>query len=505
MSKHNFPNHTYPPHPPANRGLPEGSTVRLDPRTIVCGGGAVLVGGSPWKISRLSPFTKNIVLDLQRRGAQGRPAATLQDLAVYRELVNRGFAFLLPGGKRNVDGVNRINIANSDRTCGTVVPAMDRPESLKRCLDSLAGRDVTVVDDGSIDCTAIANVVHRSGFNLISLPVNVGPAGARNAGFAASEGEFVAFIDSDCTAPIGWPNSMLHHFDDPLVAAVAPRVLGRELSSGVIERYERTRSSLDMGSQAELVRPGSRLGFIPSAAFIIRRSAFVGFDENLRVGEDVDLMWNLVEAGWHVCYDPEVIVHHDMRTNLNQWLIRRFQYGTSAPELEIRHPGNLTPARLSAWNITVFVLVAWGKPVAATSVVAVAMVALGTSMRAMPGGIRLAGRVVGQGLLADSASIGHLLRREWWPVGVVALALVPKSRLARLGALAMLAPMAFEWLSRDRYLDPVRYTALRLADDASYGFGVIASSIRVRNFAPLLPKIRLPKFGKLGSQGVRRP
>lgn len=469
-----------------------GASVRLDPRTIVWGGGAVLVGGSPWRISRLSATTRDIVLDIHRQGPYGRSATSAQDLAVYRELIDRGFAFLLPGR------------ANSGRACGSVVPAMDRPDLLERCLASLSGSDVTVVDDGSVDGTAIAGVVRRSGFRLISLPVNIGPAGARNAGFRESEGEFVAFIDSDCTAPAGWPNSMLHHFDDPSVAVVAPRVLGRELSSGVIERYERTRSSLDMGVRAELVRPGSRLGFIPSAALIVRRSAFVGFDESLRVGEDVDLIWKLVESGWHVCYDPEVIVHHEIRTNPQQWLARRFQYGTSAPDLEVRHPGNLAPARLSAWNVGILALLTLGRPVLATSVAAAATVALAASMRSIPRGSLLAGRVVGQGLLADSASIGHLLRREWWPVGAVALALVPKSRPARVAAITMLAPIALEWVTRERYLDPVRYTVLRLVDDASYGSGVIANSLRARKFAPLLPKIRLPKVRLSGVHAHRK-
>lgn len=483
MSDQSLPAHTMPT---ADQGLPAGSRVRLDPRTSVRAGGAVLVGGSPWRISRLSTQTRAIVLEIQSQGLLGRPASDSKDLAVYRELINRGFAFLMNGQNQN------------ERTCETVVPAMDRPDLLERCLTSLAAADVTVVDDGSVDGTAIARVVRNCGFNLISLPVNVGPAGARNAGFHASNSEFVAFIDSDCTAPTGWPSSMLHHFEDPMVAVVAPRVVGRDVSSNVIERYERTRSSLDMGLQAELVRPGSRLGFIPSAAIIIRRSAFVGFDERLRVGEDVDLIWKLVKSGWHVCYDPAVVVQHEIRATPKDWLIRKFQYGTSAPDLEVRHPGKLVPARLSAWNVTALVLLALGRPVMATSVTVAAAVTLGTSMKSVPQRSQLASRVVGQGLLAESASIGHLLRREWWPVGAVAIALAPKSRMARMATITMLAPIAYEWITRERYLDPVRYTILRLVDDASYGSGVITSSLRAQNLAPLVPKVRFPwpkKFG----------
>lgn len=237
-----------------------------------------------------------------------------------------------------------------------------------------------------------------------------------------------------------------------------------------------------------------RFGFVPSAAIIIRRSAIEGaaFDEDLRVGEDVDLVWRLIESGWHVRYDPEVVVRHEIRTDPRQWLTRKFEYGTSAPDLDERHPGNLTPARLTAWNVAVLFLLARGKPVAAASVVTAASIALSVTIRSLPRGGLLAGRVVVQGLLADSASIGLLLRREWWPIGVVALALTPKSRVARLAVATMLVPIGSEWLTRERHLDPIRYTALRLADDASYGTGVIFSSLRARTFGPLLPKMQFP-------------
>jgi mycofactocin glycosyltransferase len=471
-----------PAPPPAERALPMGTAIRLDPRTKLWAGGAVLIGGSPWRISRLAPRSQTIVVELEACGARGRSAQDAHDLAVFRELVDRGFAHV---------------VATRDRVQGrvaTVIPAMDRPELLNRCLGSLDSDNTVVVDDGSVEPAAVAAVARRFRSRLDVHPVNLGPAAARNTGLRFSDAEFVAFIDSDCVAPAGWPESMLHHFADPMVAAVAPRVVGREVSGGVIERYERTRSSLDMGVNTELVRPGSRLGFVPSAALILRRSALAdaGFDERMRVGEDVDLVWRLAEAGWHVIYDPSMLVEHEIRAEPRQWLQRRYEYGTSAPALEQRHPGRLAPARVSAWNLASLALLAARKPLPALAVSGAAALALNRKTRSMPAGSLLAGRVVGQGLLADGAAIGHLLRREWWPIGAAALALSPRSSAARLAATTMLAPIALEWISRERSLDPVRYTALRLLDDASYGTGVIAASLRARNWRTLTPHVRFP-------------
>jgi glycosyltransferase involved in cell wall biosynthesis len=110
---------------------------------------------------------------------------------------------------------------------------------------------------------------------VIRREVAGGPAAARNEGLQHVEGEFVAFLDSDCVPPEDWIERLGGHFDDPRVAAVAPRI--RALDGG--------RSPLDMG-------PGRRVPYVPSAALIVRRS-LASFDPALRYGEDVDLIWRL--------------------------------------------------------------------------------------------------------------------------------------------------------------------------------------------------------------------
>ncbi len=484
--------------PPSHRNLPAGGRIRLDPRVRLWAGGQVLIGGSPWRVSRLAPVARDFVRQLVRDGPAGTRLSSAPDRAVARVLIDRGFAILT------------TEPHHLPSECPVVVPAMDRPASLDRCLASLARESVHVVDDASTDSEAIAAVTAAHGAHLHRHTFNQGPAAARNTGLNGTTGEFVAFLDSDCVAPPGWAGRMLHHFDDPAVAAVAPRVVPSPPVSSVLERYEASRSSLDMGRHPELVRPRSRLGFVPSAALIVRREALgaSGFDQDLRLGEDVDLVWRLAEAGWHVRYDPTVTVSHETRARPSQWLRRRYDYGTSAAALERRHPGNLAPARVSAWNLATLGLVAARRPLAAASVSVAAVVALTLRIRSLPRGPQLAGRVVLQGFVADGASIGHLLRREWWPVGCAALLLSPRSRTARTLVACMLGPIAWEWLTTDTRLDPVRYTALRLLDDAAYGTGVIASSVTSRVAAPLVPRVRLPEIGnaRVRLPGVaRRP
>ena len=80
------------------------------------------------------------------------------------------------------------------------------------------------------------------------------------------------------------------------------------------------RSPLDMGDRPAEVQPGRRVSYVPSAALLVRRSALPEdpFDPALRYGEDVDLIWRLIDAGWRVRYEPGVVVHHEEDATLHE-------------------------------------------------------------------------------------------------------------------------------------------------------------------------------------------
>jgi mycofactocin system glycosyltransferase len=384
----------------------------------------------------------------------------------------------------------------------TVIPALDRVDGLLSLLNTGIGSTVIVVDDGSREPAPIARAAARFGATLVRHEVNRGPAAARNTGARTASSGLVAFVDSDCVVESDWVGRLVGHFDDPGVAAVAPRVAPMTGAGGALARFEQARSALDMGRRPELVRHGSRLGFVPSAALVVRRQALgpQGFDEDLRLGEDVDLVWRLDDAGWQVRYDPRVIVRHRSRERLGAWARRSFEYGTSAADLEARHAGHLAPARLSAWNLATLALVARGHPLSGLAVAAVSAVLLARHLRGISGAPTIACETVARGVLADAAQVGRLLRREWWPVGVLALAAAPRSGVARAIVACMAVPVALDYGRERPRLDPLRYALLQWIDDAAYGSGVIASSVRSRSWAPLLPRVRMPRVRRAATQ-----
>ena len=248
-----------------------------------------------------------------------------------------------------------------------VIPVRDRHAELARCLAGLAGTpQVIVVDDGSADPAAIQSAAAAAGASVVRRPVNGGPAAARNTGLAAAQTPLVAFLDSDCVpgaGPANWLDALLPHFADPAVGAVAPRIVPHEAGRTWLARYEGASSTLDMGRRPSIVRPGSRVPYVPGAALVVRREAAgTGFAEDMQVGEDVDFVWRLAASGWRVRYEPAATMGHQHRVRLRDWFSRRKDYGTSAAMLELRHPGAVRPLYASAWTAAAWLAAAFGRP-----------------------------------------------------------------------------------------------------------------------------------------------
>jgi len=481
--------------------VPGGFQVRPDDGTRLSG--VVLTGGSPTRVLRLSGNGARQV----RGWLAGQPVG---DSAASRKLARK----LLDAGIVHPDlGVSWPG-ASGPEDVTVVIPVKDRPDELARCLDGLITarsngdrsggwvREVLVVDDCSDDPDGIAAAAARAGAQVIRRPVNGGPGAARNSGLAAAGTELVAFLDSDCVPAAGWLDAVLPHFADPAVGAVAPRIVPARPGRSWLARYEGASSTLDMGARPGLVRPGARVSYVPGAALVVRRAAAgAGFTPSMRVGEDVDFVWRLAGAGWRIRYEPEARMGHQHRVRLLAWFARRSDYGTSAAILEDLHPGSVRPLRASWWTAA-----AWGaalliRPRTAGVAVAAGTTALATALLARrlarvtgENGTawRLAIRLAGGGTVASGRPLGSAISRTWWPVVIPLAIAVPRLRLP--AAALVLAPPLLDWAGRRPPLDPVRYVAARLLDDAAYSTGVWKGCLRRGSFRALLPAV-----------GTRRP
>ncbi len=380
-----------------------GSTVALD-------GGRVLVGGSPLRLLRLSARGR----DLVGRWKAGRPVGAQRAARLLaRRLVTSEVYVPWPGPSM---------LHPDDVT--VVVPVRDRPAQLDRVLGTLGSVACVVVDDASHDAPSTKAIAKQHGARFIGLDTNVGPAGARNAGLAEVHSTLVAFVDSDCILADGWLEPLLGHFDDPLVAAVAPRIVPhRDTPHDALARYQRVRSSLDRGPVAGLVRPGGPIPFVPSAALLVRADVAEGadlFDPSLRGGEDVDLVWRLTEAGWDVRYEPASAVEHEGPATFGAFLSRQAFYGSTAAPLARRHPGALAPVRVSGWSLAVWALALARRPALAASALALSSAILAARLDGLVRDpVAVATRIAGGGTVrAAVPALGGAAPRgplRWWP------------------------------------------------------------------------------------------
>lgn len=468
---------------------------RLDAGTRRVDGDAVLIGGSPLRILRLSG-TGARLLDQIERGEEVRAD---QGSAGLERLLDAGVIHPIVDPEAGRARRHEITV---------VVPVHDAPDALAATLAALAitavgVAGVIVVDDASPLASAGSQrtAVDAAGAQLhntrvVTRAINGGPAAARNSGLDAVDSAFVAFIDAGCAPEPGWLDVLVAHFADPHVAAVAPRIVARPGAHDItartaVRRYEASRSSLDLRDQPGPVKPRSRISYVPATTLVVRAAVLRelgGFDETLRVGEDVDLVWRLHERGQAVRYEPDAQVGHDHPDRLVPWFAKRVAYGSSAAPLAKRHPGALAPVDVSGWGAAAWALVALGHPVLGAAIVAGTTAALAPKLAALDHPVAESIRLAGRGHLAAGRLLASAAVRAWWPVAVPAA--VSSRRLRRSLLFAAAVPHLAAWLRDRRALDPVRFTLLGVVDDLAYGTGVWLGCARHRTAEPLRPRFR---------------
>ena len=448
--------------------------------------GETVVAGSPVRIFRLTTSASTF---LDRLEAGDDVDSTTRSLQV--RLVDAGAIHPIP------DDDVPSSPTLDDVT--VVIPAhVHDVNTVRNLVESLPDvADIVVVDDASptpLDDIPRARIVRND--------TSLGPAAARNVALSEVRTEFVLFVDHDITCPTSaessprW-SSLLFHMRDPRTAIVAPRVMSKSGPSA-LERYEMDNSPLDMGPQPARVAPGSRLSYVPSAALLVRLQSLRdlhGFDESLRYGEDVDLVWRAHEAGLICRYEPSVVLHHDPRSNWSSLLRQRFFYGTAAAGLEARHPGATRPLRMNSWSAVVVTLALSGHLVVATGIAASTVVRLAQRLHDVPDRWLLAWRIAGRGHLFAARTTLEAACRTWWPITLTACAV--SKRLRRLSGIYVLVRSIESALRRhetgerrrDRSLDPVRSSVAKLGDDIAYGTGVWTGAVSTRKFDCLRPRI----------------
>ena len=252
-----------------------------------------------------------------------------------------------------------------------ILPVRNEARALPSLLHSLALQDyprhafeIIVADGQSTDQTrtVVRNFAAHAEVPvaLIENPGICSSAG-RNAGVAASRGEFVIFIDGHCHIP---SRSLLRDsaaiFQTTRADCLCrPQPLLAPAGAWLGSIVAAVRASALGHGRDSLIYDMTMAGYVDpaSSGASYRRTVFAaigGFDECFDACEDVEFNTRVRKAGMIAYTDPRLAIHYQPRSTLRALLRQMIRYGRGRVRLMRKHRDTiaffqLAPAVLLAW------------------------------------------------------------------------------------------------------------------------------------------------------------
>ena len=211
-----------------------------------------------------------------------------------------------------------------------IIPCKDHARELRECLLGLRKMKVqvpfeTIVVDSASAPEVFSVINDFPGIRLVRSKENLDAASARNEGVRKASGEYLAFIDADCTPAMNW-----------LDAACRALQQGAQMAGGPVSdaRISHPIASADNILQfADLIvgRPEGEIEILPACNLAVPRNAFDaagGFPKARRHIEDV-LFTSKIAAHWpeRCRFIPEMGVFHRGRDNLKDLWQHHYDFG----------------------------------------------------------------------------------------------------------------------------------------------------------------------------------
>ena len=236
-----------------------------------------------------------------------------------------------------------------------VICACNAERTMRACLESLRTIDypnyeVVVVDDGSRDATA-AIAADFPEFRLIRQP-NKGLSVARNVGMQAAHGELIAYTDSDCVVDPHWLTLIVRTmtaggFDGCGGPNYAPH------EEGWVEGSV----AASPGAPCHVLTGDDRAEHLAGCNMVFRKEALAavgGFDSQFRAaGDDVDICWRMLDAGYSLGFCPAAFVWHFRRSTIKAYYGQQRGYGKAEAMLFLKYPERFNALGQIRWRGTI--------------------------------------------------------------------------------------------------------------------------------------------------------
>ncbi|MGO9268030.1 MAG: glycosyltransferase [Candidatus Binataceae bacterium] len=236
-----------------------------------------------------------------------------------------------------------------------VICAYNAERTMRDCLESLRKLDypnyeVVIVDDGSRDSTAQISADFPE-FRLIRQP-NKGLSVARNVGAHAANGEIVAYTDSDCVVDPHWLTLMVRAMaENAFDGCGGPNYAPHE--TGWVEGCV----AASPGAPCHVLVGDDRAEHLAGCNMIFRKAALLelgGFDPQFTAaGDDVDICWRMLDAGFTLGFCPSAFVWHFRRNTVKAYYGQQRGYGKAEAMLFPKYPERFNALGQIRWRGTI--------------------------------------------------------------------------------------------------------------------------------------------------------
>lgn len=226
-----------------------------------------------------------------------------------------------------------------------VIPVYNRPNEVLELMESLKVQtnknfEVIFVEDGSTEKSDEVIAQFPEIQSSYFFKKNSGPGDSRNFGMTKAKGEYILFFDSDCVIPKQYfqvlednlNKDSLDAFGGPDNAAKGFTNIQKAINYAMTSIFT-TGGVRGKKSKMDNFQPRSfNMG--------IKQSVFhkVGGFSDIHPGEDPDLSYRIMDAGFKVGLIEEAYVYHKRRIDFAKFIKQVYKFGTVRPILMKWYP-----------------------------------------------------------------------------------------------------------------------------------------------------------------------
>lgn len=235
-----------------------------------------------------------------------------------------------------------------------VIAVRNEVDHIKDCVQSVLNQDykktyeVIIVDGMSTDGTyeLLGKLQKKHKFTLLKNP-KFNAAAGRNIGIEHAKGKYIAFIDGDAAASKDWLKQITKAFGSSDAIGVGgpdslpedsdkmSRMIGYVMTSPVARG-----GKLNPSTQHSLMKEKQYVEHIPTCNLCLKREVFddVGFfDETFVKGQDLELNYRIVNAGYKLQYSPRIRVIHHRRQRVTDFAKQIYKWAKAKVAIIKKH------------------------------------------------------------------------------------------------------------------------------------------------------------------------